>query len=89
MMSSVIVKVNEMMNLFKFLLFAFSVVDASSKPTYFTLSSITDEVKELFASVSATSNQTILTSLAMVNLVDDDSKDTSYLSQAARCTQLS
>ena len=87
--SSVVVQVNERMNLFKSLLFAFPAVDASGKPTHLTLGSITDEVKELFASATSTSDQARLTSLVMVNLVDDVSKETSYLSRAARFPQLS
>ena len=35
--SSVVVQVNERMNLFKSLLFAFHAVDASGKPTHLTL----------------------------------------------------
>ena len=85
--SSVVVQVNEGMNLFKSLLFAFPAVDASGKPTHLTLGSITDEVKELFASVTSTSDQARLASLAMVNLADDVSKDMSYLSRAARFPQ--
>ena len=87
--SSVVVQVNEKMNLFKSLLFAFHAVDVNGKPTHLTLGSITDEVKELFASATSTSDQARLTSLVMVNLVDDVSKETSYLSRAARCPQLS
>ena len=54
--SSVIVQVNERMNLFKSLLFAFPAVDTTGKPTHLTLGSITDEVKELFVSATSTSD---------------------------------
>ena len=54
--SSVIVQVNERMNLFKSLLFAFPAVDTTGKPTHLTLSSITDEVKEVFVSATSTSD---------------------------------
>ena len=87
--STVVVQVNERMNLFKSLRFAFSAVDTSGKPPHLTLGSITDEVKELFASATSTSDQARLASLAMVNLADDASKETSYLSRAARFPQLS
>ena len=87
--SSVVVQVNERMNLFKSLRFAFSVEDARGKPTHLTLESITDEVKELFASAMSTSDQARLASLAMMNLTDSVSRETSYFSRAARFTQLS
>ena len=87
--SSVVVQVNERMNLFKSLLFAFPAVDASGKPTHLALGSTTYEVKELFASATSTSDQARLASLAMANLADDVSKETSYLSRAARSPQLS
>ena len=71
------------------MLFAFPAVDTSSKPTHLTLGSITDEVKELFASATSRRDQARLACLAMANLADDVSKETSYLSRAARFPQLS
>lgn len=44
--SAVVVEENERMNLFKSLLFALPVVDASGNSTHLTLASITDEVKD-------------------------------------------
>ena len=89
MASSVVVQVSERMNLFQSLFFAFPAVDASGKPTHLTLGSIIDEMKELFASSTSTSDQARLVSLAMANLADNVSKETSYLSRSARFPQLS
>ena len=53
--SSVVVEVNDRMNLFKSLLFTILIFDQRGKMDYLVLATITDEVKELFASVSAIS----------------------------------
>ena len=87
--SSVVVQVNERMILFKSLLFAFPAVDVSCKLTNLTLGSITDKVKDLFASATSASDQARLASLAMVNLAGDVSKETSYLSRTVMFPQLS
>ena len=82
--STVVVKVNEKIHLFKYLLFALPVIYISVKPIYLTLGSITNEVKELFASASTTSYQARLVSDEMYNLTEDVSLERSYLSQASR-----
>ena len=79
-----VVKVNEKINLFKDLLFALPVIDISVKPIHLTLGSITNEVKELFASASTTSDQARLVSDGMYNLTEDVSLERSYLSQTSR-----
>ena len=81
---SVIVEVNDSMNLFKSLLFADSVFYQKERVGHLKLATITDEVKELIGPVSATSVQRRLLSDSMVSLVEDISVDKDYLSKSAR-----
>ena len=52
----VVIEANERMNLFKSKLFAVPIFKQKGKVYYFKLATITDEMKELFASASSTSD---------------------------------
>ena len=85
---SVIVEVNDRMDLFKSLLFAVYVFYQREKVGHLKLATITDEVKELIGPVSTTSVQRRLASDSMESLVEDISVDKDYLSKSARFPQL-
>ena len=87
--SSVVVEVNNMMNLFKSLLFVVPEFDQRHKIDHLRLATITNEVKELFVSASATSEQTRLASEGISVLEEDISVETDYLSRATRVSKLS
>ena len=86
--SSVVVEVNNRMNLFKSLLFAIPMFDQRHKVNHLRLVTITEEVKELFVSTSSTSDQVRLASEGMLVLAEDISIETDYLSRTTRFPKL-